>query len=563
MDTLQPPGLLLSQDLQLHLSLCNIKMPVRRKFMKIDAPSYAARFLRHRLPRVCVALFADNPADFMHKLEAVANDNSLLELRLDYLPRPAMLFPKLRQFAEFHRDVLLIATCRRAVNGGKFKGSAASQIEVLTKAAEAGCQLVDIEHETAKSLKAQEIEKLRQQAGVIVSFHDFRGTKKLEETWEAMNQLPSDYLKVVSTAKSLSDNVKMLRLLEHRADTVNTIAVCMGEQGVVSRILNVRFGSTFTFASVQAGEETAPGQISARVLRDVYRIEMIDAATKIYGVAGDPIAHSLSPQMMNTAFRRENINAVYVPLQTDNVEDLLNCAREIPIQGLSITMPLKEDILTRLDKTDAISAKIGACNTVIRSQDGKLYGFNTDVAGVVRPLEQRLVLNGAKILVIGAGGAARAAVFGLKERNAEVWVMNRTAERAQRLARQAHAHYISHAQLKKLQFDVIINATPVGMNAARPQSPLEESELQTRYVFDMIYNPAETKLVKMARAKGVQVITGTEMFVHQGARQFEIWTGKPAPVEDMHRSVLHALGAGQQSFILRESAAALPPARKA
>src|SRR6185312_1254901 len=280
---------------------------------------------------------------------------------------------------------------RRAVNGGKFKGSAASQIEVLTKAAEAGCQLVDIEHETAKSLKAQEIEKLRQQAGVIVSFHDFRGTKKLEETWEAMNQLPSDYLKVVSTAKSLSDNVKMLRLLEHRADTVNTIAVCMGEQGVVSRILNVRFGSTFTFASVQAGEETAPGQISARVLRDVYRIEMIDAATKIYGVAGDPIAHSLSPQMMNTAFRRENINAVYVPLQTDNVEDLLNCAREIPIQGLSITMPLKEDILTRLDKTDAISAKIGACNTVIRSQDGKLYGFNTDVAGVVRPLEQRLV----------------------------------------------------------------------------------------------------------------------------------------------------------------------------
>jgi 3-dehydroquinate dehydratase / shikimate dehydrogenase len=553
----------LNQDLQLHLSLCNIKMPVRRKFMKIETPSYAARFLRHRLPRVCVALSADNPADLMHKVEAAANDNSLLELRLDYLPRPAMLLPKLKQFAEFHRDVLLIATCRRAANGGKFRGSVASQLEVLTKAVGAGCQLVDIELETATALKAQELDKLRQQAGIIVSFHDFRGTKKLEETWEAMHQLPADYLKVVSTAKSLSDNVKLLHLLEHRADAQSIVAVCMGEQGVVSRILNVRFGSAFTFASANTGEETAPGQISARILRDVYRIEVIDAATKIYGVAGDPIAHSLSPQMMNTAFRRENINAVYVPLQTDDVEDLLNSAREIPIQGLSITMPLKEEVIKHLDKTDAVSAKIGACNTVIRSQDGKLYGFNTDVAGVVRPLEQRLALTGARVLVIGAGGAARAAVFGLKDRNAEVWVMNRTAERAQKLARQAHAHYVSHAQLKKLQFDVIINATPVGMNAARPQSPLEESELQTRYVFDMIYNPAETKLVKMARAKGIQVITGTEMFVHQGARQFEIWTGKPAPAEEMHRSVLHALGAEQQAFTVRPPASTPPLARKA
>jgi 3-dehydroquinate dehydratase/shikimate dehydrogenase len=244
--------------------------------------------------------------------------------------------------------------------------------------------------------------------------------------------------------------------------------------------------------------------------------------------------------MMNTAFRRENINAVYVPLQTRDVSDLLQCVREIPIQGLSITMPLKEEIMEHLDKTDALSAKIGACNTIIRSQDGKLYGFNTDVAGVVRPLEQRLTLTGAKILVIGAGGAARAAVFGLKERNAEVWVMNRTAEKGQKLARQAHAHYVAHAHLKKLEFDVIINATPVGMTSS--QSPIDDSELRARYLFEMIYNPTETKLVKMARAKGIQVIPGTELFVHQGARQFEIWTGKPAPAEDMHRAVLHAMG---------------------
>src|SRR5690348_4401220 len=229
--------------------------------MKTDTPSYAARFLRHRLPRVCVALFADNPADLMHKIEAAAYDNSLLELRLDYLPKPALLFPKLKQFAEFHRDVMLVATCRRAVNRGKFRGSVASQLDVLGKAAAAGCQLVDIELETANSLKEQEISKLRQQAGLIISFHDFRGTKKLDETWDAMRKLGADYIKVVSTAKSLSDNVKMIRLLEQKSDMVSTIGVCMGEPGVVSRILNVRFGSAFTFASAQTGEETAPGQI--------------------------------------------------------------------------------------------------------------------------------------------------------------------------------------------------------------------------------------------------------------------------------------------------------------
>jgi len=528
-------------------------MPVRRKLMKTDTPSYAARFLRHRLPRICVALFADNPGDLMQKVEVAANQNSLLELRLDYLSHPALLFPKLKQFAGFHRDITIIATCRRVANGGKFRGSVASELDVLHKAAAAGCQLVDIELETAQAQKRPEIEKLRQHAGLIVSFHDYRGTKKLEETWEAMHQFPADYIKIVSTARTLSDNVKMMRLLEQRSDVVSTVGVCMGEAGIISRILNVRFGSEFTFASAQPGEETAPGQIAARVLRDVYRIDVVDAATKVYGVAGDPIGQSLSPQMMNTAFRRENINAVYVPLQTSDVKDLLNCVREMPIQGLSITMPLKQAVMEHLDKTDALSAKIGACNTLIRSQDGRLYGFNTDVAGVVRPLENRLNLAGARILVIGAGGAARAAAFGLKERNSEVWVMNRTVEKAQKLARQAHAHYVSHQQVKKLEFDVIINATPVGMNTARPQSPLEESDLRARYVFEMIYNPVETKLVKMARAKGIQVIPGSEMFVHQGARQFEIWTGKPAPVEEMHRAVLHALGFTAQSFAAREA----------
>jgi 3-dehydroquinate dehydratase/shikimate dehydrogenase len=237
---------------------------------------------------------------------------------------------------------------------------------------------------------------------------------------------------------------------------------------------------------------------------------------------------------MNAALRRENVNGVYLSLHAKTLKDLLACVRDIPIHGLSITMPYKQAILEHLDNTDSHTNKIGACNTVVRAQDGKLYGFNTDAAGVVRPLEQRIALEQARILVLGAGGAARAAVFGLKERGAEVFILNRSAAPAQKLARQAKAKTIKRGDLKKLSFDVIINATPVGMGTSR-ESPLNENEINAKYVFDMVYEPEETRLLKLAAARGAQTIRGAEMFVHQAARQFEIWTGKPAPWDDMLR----------------------------
>jgi 3-dehydroquinate dehydratase / shikimate dehydrogenase len=251
--------------------------------------------------------------------------------------------------------------------------------------------------------------------------------------------------------------------------------------------------------------------------------------------------HSLSPAMMNAAFRRENVNAVYLPLHAKALKDLLTCVKEIPIHGLSVTMPYKEAILPHLDNTDSHTTKIGACNTVVRAQDGKLYGFNTDTAGIVRPLERRLnTLEGARILVLGAGGAARAAVFGLKERGCEVYILNRSLAAAKKLAHQARARIMKRPDLKKLAFDVIINATPVGMGNTR-ETPLQDKEINARYVFDMVYDPAETRLLKLAKERGAQVIPGIEMFVHQAARQFEIWTGKPAPFDEMLRVVLLAL----------------------
>jgi 3-dehydroquinate dehydratase/shikimate dehydrogenase len=489
-----------------------------------------------RLPKVCLAVSADTADEMLETAEGMARDNPFVEFRLDYLKQPLAAIPKIRRFLETHQYVTAIATCRRIDNGGKFKGSLASELEVLNKAQAAGCQIIDLELESALKTKPEVLARLRKSAGVIISFHDFRATRNLEATLEKMLKMPADFYKIVSTATTLSDNVTMMKFLQTQSDKQALIGLCMGEQGIISRVLSVRAGSVFTFGAVNADLKTAPGQVSARDLRSIYRIEQVDAATRVYGVAGDPIEHSLSPVIMNTALRRENVNGVYVALHAKTLKDLMHCVREIPLHGLSVTMPYKQAMLEHLDNTDAHTAKIGACNTVVRGQEGRLFGFNTDVAGVLRPLEQRLTIDGAKALVLGAGGAARAAVFGLRERGAEVWILNRTTVKAQKLARQAKARTIKRADLRKTAFDVIVNATPVGMGSTR-DCPLKEDEIQAKVVFDMVYDPIETRLLQVARAKGIAVIPGVEMFVHQAARQFEIWTGKPAPAGDMLRAV--------------------------
>ena len=508
--------------------------------MRASASTYAARIRRFRLPRLCVALIGSDASSIMERAESLVRDNPFLEFRLDYLSQPAAGLPKLKSFMEMHPEATVIATCRRAVNGGKFRGTVAAQLGMLLKAADSGFQLVDLELQSVQALKTAELEELNNRVGLIISHHNFRNTKKLEEPFAEMSKYTADFYKVVTTATNLYDNVVMMKFLEANSAKHEMIGLCMGEQGIISRVLGVRAGSIFTFGAATRGEETAPGQATAMELRDTYRIDTVDAATQVYGVAGDPVEHSMSPMMMNAAFRRETVNAVYLSLHAKSLKDLLACVRDIPIRGLSVTMPYKQVIVDELENSDPLTKLVGACNTLVRSADGKLYGFNTDVAGVVVPLEQRLHLAGARILIVGAGGVARAAAFGLKAKGAEVFLTNRTAEKGQTLARQAKVKYMKRAEVAKQSFDVIINATPVGMGGNK-QSPLEEKELNTKYVFDLVYVPAETKLIRMALAKGLQVIPGLEMFVQQGARQFEIWTGKPAPVAEMAYVVTKAL----------------------
>jgi 3-dehydroquinate dehydratase / shikimate dehydrogenase len=509
--------------------------------MRVNVPSVAPQFLRSRIGKVCVAIIGATPAEMLEKAAAVVKETPFLEFRLDYLEKPLLALPKLKHFLTENTAVTAIATCRRSANGGKFSGNVAAEMEVLSKAAGSGFHIVDLELESAESLKKGEFQKLRDiGAAIIVSHHDFTATKDLDGVYKRIEPFQPDFIKIVPTAKTLTDNVTLMRFIERMDDHSNIIGICMGDAGIISRVLGVRAGSAFTFAAATTGEETGPGQIAARTLIDTYRIDQVDAATKVYGVAGNPIRSSLSPIMMNAAFRRETVNAVYLALQATKLADLLKLVHEIPIQGLSVTMPLKQEIMAHLEKTDPLSAKIGACNTVLR-QDGKLYGFNTDVAGITGPIEKRMSLRGAKALVLGAGGAARAAVFGMRDKGADVFILNRTAETAQKLAKQSGSKVIKKDALAKTPFDVIVNATPIGMAGIKGPQIFEAKDLNTKLVFDLVYNPLETPLLRLARQQSIPIITGIEMFVQQGARQFEIFTGKPAPEEEMLRVVIHSL----------------------
>ncbi len=495
-----------------------------------------------RVDRICVAIQAATPAEMIARAEAALRESKFLEFRLDSLDRPDAVLTTLRRFLAENKNVTAIATCRRKPNGGNFSGTLVEELEILRKAVRDGCGMVDLEIESAEEAAPAEFDKLRgalrrADAELIVSFHDFSRTRLLNRAADRIAAFDPDIVKVVSTAQTLEDNLAVLRLIENHAGNARIVSMAMGEEGLPSRILGPREGGEFTFASLAEGEETAPGQVTARTLRTLYGAGRIGSGTRIFGVAGNPIAHSLSPLMQNTAFRRAGVDAVLIPLKVRALADLLAFALELPLSGLAVTMPLKQEILPHLAQMDPLVKRIGACNTVRIGADGKLFGYNTDVSGVVRPLERRMRLKGARVALLGAGGAARAAAFGLAEQGAEVFIVNRTHENAVKLARAAGTTALRQAKLRGMRFDALINSTPCGMAGSKEPLPLAADELNADLVFDLVYNPMETPLLKLARSRGIAVITGAEMFVQQGARQFEIWTGKTAPEAEMRRVV--------------------------
>ena len=480
----------------------------------------------------------------LQNAEEIVRENHFVEFRLDYLANPAAILPKLKQFLYERGEVTAIATCRRAATGGKFKGTIAAELEILEKAAQAGCHLIDIELQTAEHIKPAQMKQLRSHgAALIISYHDFEGTKDLDAIFDRIHALPA------GVREDRFDREDALGQRDHDALPRSPPRRSEHHRHLHGRTGNhqpgagpARRAACLRLPRRMPAKKPGPGRLTrGRCARPGASIRSTQS-TKVYGVAGNPVRHSLSPLMHNMAFRRETVNGVFLPLQTTRLNDLLTLTREVPLHGLAITMPFKSEIIKHLEKTDALSEKIGACNTVVRAQDGKLYGFNTDVAAVVRPLERRLPLSGAKILVLGAGGAGRAAVFGLvgKRRGSfrlephagdsqEAGAPGKGEDHPPRATGEDRASTSSSTRRRS------------GCAASSRASLLEPKELNARLVFDLVYNPIDTPLIRMAREKGLPVVTGVEMFVHQGARQFEIWTGKPAPEEEMLRVVVHAL----------------------
>ena len=497
-----------------------------------------------RQGELCVAVSGATVADLLARSAALLPDFPFQELRLDYLAQPFEALPALCAHVAGERRATFLATCRRLPSGGRFRGSAENEFEILLQAARGGFRFVDLALESAEALPNDAVRRL-QAAGarVLLSWHDFERTGDLAPVLARMRPFAPDLCKIVPTATTLTDSLSLLHLLgDAKTAEPPVVGVSMGEAGVLTRVLGVRAGSAFTFAAATSAEATAPGQIAAHTLRSLYRVDGIGAATQIYGVAGHPVRSSLSPLMLNTAFRESGTDAVYVPLLTRDAAELFRVARALPLDGFSVTMPLKQAVVPFLDHLDPLAARVGAVNTVRREPDGTYSGFNTDAAGITSPLEKRLPLRGARVLVLGAGGAARAAVFACAERGAKVSILNRSPAPAAELAREAGAASVTLDQLTPgVRFDVLINATPAGMRGNETTSPLPMDFLPATLVFDLVYNPLETPLLRAATAGGLVAISGVEMFVHQGARQFELWTGSPAPTAAMQTAVLQAL----------------------
>ena len=497
--------------------------------------------------KVCVAVTGHTAAELITRSTALLSESSFQELRLDYLADPSDVpdaLDSLRGHITRFPAATFLATCRRTASGGRYTGSPNDELQLLLAAVRTGFRWVDLSLESAEALPGDAVPHLKAAgANVLLSWHDFDGSSEVGTVLERMRPFAPDLYKIVPTANTLDDSLSLLRLLQdHRAQGPQIVAVAMGEPGIPTRVLGLRHGSAFTFAAPTTEEATAPGQIAARTLRELYRAETINAETKIFGVAGDPIRSSLSPLMLNTAFREAGLNAVYLPLLTHDAEELFRFARALSLAGFSITMPLKQAALPLLDHIDPLAASIGAVNTVRLEADGTYTGFNTDAAGITGPLEQRLSLHGARVLVLGAGGAARAAVFACAHKGAQISILNRTPSAAAQLAQQSGAAVLMPSDLAQLApFDVLINATPAGMHGNNTPMPLAADQLRANLIFDLVYNPLETPLLKAAQAQGIETISGVEMFVHQGARQFELWTGTPAPAAIMRTVVLEAL----------------------
>ncbi|HLG30679.1 MAG TPA: type I 3-dehydroquinate dehydratase [Candidatus Brocadiales bacterium] len=489
---------------------------------------------------ICIPITAATNEAAIEDMAAASEYADVLELRLDYIPNPDI--NKLLK----HSRKPVIVTNRPKREGGRFSGNENSRLQLLTNAMELGADYIDVEHDSVQHVLNLPYRGCK----IIVSYHNFLDTPlNLDEIYKELCRTGAHIVKLAVFANDMTDNVRVFQLL--KSASLPTIALCMGEVGLISRILAQKFGSYMTFASLEEGKESAPGQITVHELINLYRFKKTNTETKIYGLIGNPVAHSISPAIHNAAFAEKGLNWVYIPFKTENIATVFSGLKKIDIQGCSVTIPHKQSIMELLDEIDPLARRIGAVNTVV-NRNGKFWGYNTDCTAALIALKEAMPphpiplprgerrgegdfsLKGKTVLVVGAGGASRAIAFGLHKEDADVIITNRTYEKAEMLGRDIGCKYCKMQELDNLQIDVLVNATSVGMYPNINEMPVPANVLKSgMVVFDIVYNPLETRLLLEAKHRGCITIDGLAMFINQAAAQFELWTGQKAPKELM------------------------------
>lgn len=484
---------------------------------------------------ICVTLGRTRHKMMIAEHQSLASRGAhLVELRLDWLRN----LPDLSRLLG-ERPTPVVVTCRRPVDGGRWRGTEEQRRMLLRQAIAQGADYVDLEEDVAASIRR--FGNTRR----IVSHHDFAETPAdLEAIHERLSKLDPDIIKIVTMARTPADNVALLKLVAE--SEIPTIAFCMGDLGLVSRVLCGKYGAPFTYTTFSKDREMAPGQVAFEEMRDLYRYDSIDAATRVFGVLGDPIGHSYSPRIHNAAFQHERLNCVYLPFRVpaDDLSETLQAFAALDVQGYSVTIPHKEAVVDFAMYPDDTVRSIGAANTLYRDDRGRWFAANTDYEAALATLRTGLAergderLAGMKVLILGAGGVAKAIGLAVSRAGAALTITNRNKNRGRALAEQLDCQFINWENRGSVFADILINCTPVGMFPEMDQTPYPEHWLREgMLVFDTIYNPENTLLLKHARLRGCTTASGLEMFLRQAAAQFECFVQRPAPIEVM-RAVL-------------------------
>jgi shikimate dehydrogenase/3-dehydroquinate dehydratase type I len=474
---------------------------------------------------ICATVTAATTADLRRQRDTVA-DADMIELRLDTVSDPDAAG------ALAGRRLPVIVTCRSAAEGGHFKGSEEERKRILLEAVALGADYVDVE------MQAGFADVIRQRGGqgVIVSLHDFGGIPvDLSSRISAMRATGAQVVKVAVTPRRLSDCNTLLAIDRQSGHQNGLVVLGLGPFGSTTRILPDRFGSAWTYA----GALHDIGQLSVKALVNSYNFRSVDAATEIYGIVGGSVAHSVSPAMHNAAFRALQFNAAYVPLPAVDAVDFVEFGKAFKISGASVTMPHKVTLFDRLDEVYSVARRIGAINTV-RVEHGRWIGGNTDAAGFLEPLRERISVRGLQASILGAGGAARAVAVGLASAGCSIRVHARDTAKATQVAMQT-ASEVGPWPPKPGSWDLLVNCTPIGMYPRANDTPIDREQLTGRFVYDIVYNPTQTRLMREAAEMGCETIGGLDMLVAQAQEQFHWWTGLRAPAGLMREAALKRL----------------------